>query len=148
MSMHQGPKAIRACLLTAHYTPCFVTADVMNTNICDLTMLNIGEFFPDSFVRYDVVNYETPVMKGMVDVYHDPVIALKDGKHKTFLLIPHTFIEEGKEIDKGTLAFFACLLEAYMTCVPVLKWIYESHPQLGWADRINVHWFVECRISS
>jgi hypothetical protein len=148
MSMHQDPKAIRACLLMAHYTPCFVTADVMNTNICDLTVLNIGEFFSDSFMKYDVVDYEMPVMKGTVDVYHDPVIALKDGKHKTFLLIPRTCIKAGKEIDRGTLAFFARLLEAYVTCVPVFKWIYESHLQLGWADRIIVYWFVVCRISS
>ena len=113
----QHPKVMRVCLLTANYTPRFITAHIMNMNIRDLTMLNIGEFFPDSFVKYEVVDYETPFMKGTVDVYHDPAITLKDGQQKTFLLISRTFIEE--EMDGSVLEFFARLVEAYITYVSV-----------------------------
>ena len=105
-------KSIDGVLLTDNFKSHIVNVEVAEMDYSCFTPLNFKKFLPQSIIQYELLDYDTPVGKGLMDVYHDSRVTLEQGAEKKFLLVPQTQINEGKPIDEDTSLMLAQLIMA------------------------------------
>lgn len=105
-------KSVDGILLTDNFKPHIVNVEVAEMDYSCFTPLNFEKFLPQSIIQYELLDYDAPVGKGLMDVYHDSRVTLEQGAEKKFLLVPRTQINEGKPIDEDTSLMLAQLIMA------------------------------------